>query len=106
MITTSEVAVSLTIDDDKNLQNIVEELRQYGVVEIDNGQTIVCVVGSQVSENKGIVRKLFDTLDQIPIRMISFGGSKNNISLLVDTKYKKPVLDRLNIGLFSADLIL
>ena len=105
MITTSEVAVSLTIDDDKNLQNIIEELQQYGVVEIDNGQTIVCVVGSQVSENKGIVRKLFDTLDQIPIRMISFGGSKNNISLLVDTKYKKPVLDRLNIGLFSADLI-
>ncbi len=105
MITTSEVAVSLTIDDDKNLQNIVEELQQYGVVEIDKGQTIVCVVGSQVSENKGIVRKLFDTLDQIPIRMISFGGSKNNISLLVDTKYKKPVLDRLNVGLFSADLI-
>ncbi len=105
MITTSEVAVSLTIDDDKNLPNIIEELQQYGAVEIDNGQTIVCVVGSQVSENKGVVRKLFDTLDQIPIRMISFGGSKNNISLLIDTKYKKPVLDRLNIGLFSADLI-
>jgi len=105
MITTSEVAVSLTIDDDEYLPEIMKELQKYGMVEVDKTQTIVCVVGSQVSENKGIVRKLFDTLDQIPIRMISFGGSKNNISLLVDTKYKKPVLDRLNIGLFSADLI-
>ncbi len=105
MITTSEVAVSLTIDDDEYLPAIVKELQKYGMVEVDKTQTIVCVVGSQVSDNKGIVRKLFDTLDQIPIRMISFGGSKNNISLLVDTKYKKPVLERLNIGLFSADLI-
>ena len=105
MITTSEVAVSLTIDDDEYLPAIVKELQKYGMVEVDKTQTIVCVVGSQVSDNKGVVRKLFDTLDQIPIRMISFGGSKNNISLLVDTKYKKPVLERLNIGLFSADLI-
>lgn len=105
MITTSEVAISLTIDDDTHLEEILEEIKMFGHVEIDREQTIICIVGALVAENKGIVRKLFDSIDQVPIRMISFGGSKNNISLLIDTKYKKAVLDRLNIGLFSIDLI-
>ena len=105
MITTSEVAVSLTIDDSTNLQKIQDELQRFGKVEIDLDQTIICIVGARVSENRGVVRKVFDSIDRVPIRMISFGGSKNNISFLIDTKYKKAVLDRLNIGLFSIDLI-
>ena len=105
MITTSEVAVSLTIDDSTNLDKIHEDLKAFGKVEIDKDQTIICIVGAKVSENKGVVRKVFDSIDRIPIRMISFGGSKNNISFLIDTKFKKAVLDRLNIGLFSIDLI-
>ncbi|MCG8321000.1 MAG: aspartate kinase [Cytophagales bacterium] len=105
MITTSEVAVSLTIDDSTNLQEIHQELRAFGKVEIDRDQTIICIVGAKVSENRGVVRKVFDSIDRVPIRMISFGGSKNNISFLIDTKFKKAVLDRLNIGLFSIDLI-
>ena len=105
MITTSEVAVSLTIDDITNLKKIQDELQGFGKVEIDRDQTIICIVGAQVAENKGIVRKVFDSIDRVPIRMISFGGSRNNISFLIDTKFKKAVLDRLNIGLFSIDLI-
>ncbi len=105
MITTSEVAVSLTIDDATNLDSILQELQHFGHVEVDRDQTIICIVGSLIVENKGIVRKLFDSLDSIPLRMISYGGSKNNISLLIDSRYKKPALDRLNIGLFSIDLI-
>ncbi len=105
MITTSEVAVSLTIDDDHALDKILNEIKAFGHVEVDSEQTIICIVGALVAENKGIVSKLFDSIDQVPIRMISYGGSKNNISLLIDTKYKKAVLDRLNIGLFSIDLI-
>ncbi|MDN5216289.1 aspartate kinase [Fulvivirgaceae bacterium BMA12] len=105
MITTSEVAVSLTIDDTTNLQPILDELQGFGKVEVDRDQTIICIVGAQVAGNRGIVRKAFDSIDKVPIRMISFGGSKNNISILIDTKFKKPVLDRLNIGLFSIDLI-
>ena len=105
MITTSEVAVSLTIDDTTNLQQILDELQGFGKVEVDRDQTIICIVGAQVAGNRGIVRKVFDSIDRVPIRMISFGGSKNNISILIDTKFKKPVLDRLNIGLFSIDLI-
>ena len=105
MITTSEVAVSLTIDDSTNLAEIHEALKAFGKVEIDRDQTIICIVGAKVSENRGVVRKVFDSIDKVPIRMISFGGSKNNISFLIDTKFKKAVLDRLNIGLFSIDLI-
>ena len=105
MITTSEVAVSLTIDDSTNLQDILDELQGFGKVEVDRDQTIICIVGAHVSENRGVVRKVFDSIDRVPIRMISFGGSKNNISFLIDTKFKKAVLDRLNIGLFSIDLI-
>jgi len=105
MITTSEVAVSLTIDDKTHLEEIKSDLQKFGFVEIDEDQTIICIVGSLIVENKGIVRKLFDSLDRVPIRMISYGGSRHNISILIDTKYKKAVLDRLNIGLFSIDLI-
>jgi aspartate kinase len=101
MITTSEVAVSLTIDEDKNLDEIVEELQGFGEVTIDKEQSIICMVGNEIVQEKGIVQKIFDALTDIPIRMISYGGSKFNISIVTTTKHKKDALIALNKGLFD-----
>jgi len=101
MITTSEVAVSVTIDDDTNLDRIQKELASFGKVEIDRNQTIVCVVGNFVAERKGIVNKIFESLTDIPIRMISYGGSRHNISLLTDEANKETALKKLNEHLFG-----
>lgn len=101
MITTSEVAVSVTIDNDRNLEAIVKELQEFCSVEIDKNQTIVCIVGSFTPEKQGIAVKIFEALKNIPLRMISYGGSANNISVLVDSKYKKDALIALNKGLFG-----
>lgn len=101
MITTSEVAVSVTIDEDENLEKIVSELSQFGQVEIDQDQTIICVVGNFVAEQKGIVNKIFEALSDVPIRMISYGGSRHNISLLTDRINKERALKMLNEHLFD-----
>jgi aspartate kinase len=101
MITTSEVAVSVTIDNDKNLNAIVKELQAFCSVEVDKDQTIICVVGSFSADKQGYASRIFDSMKNIPIRMISYGGSENNISLLVDSKYKKDALIALNKGLFN-----
>lgn len=101
MITTSEVAVSLTIDTDANLEQIVEELQSFGAVTVDSDQSIICLVGNDIVEVKGIVKSIFDALENIPIRMISYGGSKYNISVLTDTKNKNEALIALNRGLFD-----
>ena len=102
MITTSEVALSLTIDDPKHLDEIVAELKEYGKVEIDRNQTIVCIVGNMIAEEKGFAAKVFTALEDIPIRMISYGGSRNNISLLVNTNDKKATLQALSSKLLNA----
>ncbi len=101
MITTSEVAVSLTIDDPSYLENIVEDLKPYGTLEVDRDQTIICVVGNFVSENNGTASNVFNALRDVPIRMISFGGSKHNISMLVHTEHKNKALNLLSQGLFN-----
>ena len=101
MITTSEVAVSVTIDDLSHLDQIVEELRRFGTVEVDPNQAIICVVGNQVAETKGSISAVMDSLVDIPIRMVSFGGSKHNVSILVDAQYKVQALKSLNEGVFS-----
>lgn len=101
MITTSEIAVSVTIDDPKNLTEIVEEISPYGSVEVDKNQSIICVVGDFVAQRKGVGKDIFKALEDIPIRMISYGGSKNNISMLIDTNYKKEALIALNKNLFG-----
>lgn len=101
MITTSEVALSLTIDDPKHLDEIVAELKEYGKVEIDRNQTIVCIVGNMIAEEKGFAAKVFTALEEIPIRMISYGGSRNNISLLVNTNDKKATLQALSNKLLN-----
>lgn len=101
MITTSEVAVSLTIDDPKHLDGIVAELKEYGKVQIDRDQTIVCIVGRMIAEEKGFAAKVFNALEGIPIRMISYGGSRNNISILVSTNDKKATLQALSNKLLN-----
>jgi aspartate kinase len=101
MITTSEVAVSVTIDDLSHLDQIVEELSRFGTVEVDSNQAIVCVVGNQVAETKGAIQSVMDSLVDIPVRMVSFGGSKHNVSILIDAKYKVQALKNLNEGVFT-----
>ena len=105
MITTSEVAVSLTIDDDKNLDKITTELKEFASVEVDRNQTIVCIVGSFGADKTGIVKRIFDTLEAIPVRMISYGGSENNISILIKGDLKAETLNALNEGLFFAEVV-
>lgn len=101
MITTSEVAVSVSIDMPDHLEDIIREITPYGTIEVDKDQSIVCIVGDFVAERKGVGKDIFEALKNIPIRMISYGGSKNNISLLIETRYKKEALQSLNKGLFN-----
>lgn len=101
MITTSEVAVSLTIDNDAHLENIISELTQFGAVEVDTDLSIVCVAGDFSQNKEGISAAVFSSLKDIPIRMISYGGSNYNTSLLVKTSDKKRALNALNKGLFQ-----
>lgn len=101
MITTSEVAVSLTIDNPAHLNEIIEELKDFGQVEVDREQTIVCIVGTFGKDKQGYASRVFDSLKNIPIRMISYGGSENNISILIDGSLKKDALQALNSGLFN-----
>lgn len=100
MITTSEVAVSLTIDDTKYLQEIEQELRDFGTVEIDRDQTIVCVVGDFGWDTHGYASRVLDAVKHIPVRMISYGGSNYNISLLLQTADKVESLRSLHNRLF------
>lgn len=101
MITTSEVAVSITIDSDSQLDSIKKELEQFCSIKIDKDQTIVCVVGNFSADKQGYAFRILDSLKNIPIRMISYGGSENNVSVLIDSKYKKDALVSLNKGLFN-----
>jgi len=100
MITTSEVAVSLTIDDTRFLDDIERELRDFGSVEIDVNQTIVCVVGDFSLNTHGYASRVLDAVKHIPIRMISYGGSDFNISLLISAGDKIEVLRSLHNRLF------
>jgi aspartate kinase len=101
MISTSEVAVSVTIDDNKNLNLILEELKSFGTIEVDTDQSIICIVGNHLSEKEGVLKDVFQSLAKIPIRMVSYGGSPNNISILVGTAHKEKALTLLNSGLFN-----
>jgi aspartate kinase len=101
MITTSEVAVSVTIDNDTNLKDIIKELEPFGTVEIDTDHTIVSIVGNEIAETKDVMKKLFDAIEAIPVRMVSYGGSKHNVSLLIARQYKEQALQLLNTGLFG-----
>lgn len=96
MITTSEVAVSLTIDDISNLGAIQAGLESLGEVSIEHNYSIVCIVGNALYDDKEYLKMIFDAIGDIPVRMVSMGGSKYNISLLVQSEFKSDVLKRLN----------
>jgi aspartate kinase len=101
MITTSEIAVSLTIDNMKNLKEITKELEEFAKVEIEQEQTIICIVGNLPKNKAGYGFKVLESLKDIPLRMVSYGGSSNNISVLVNSIHKKDALVALNKGLFG-----
>jgi len=101
MICTSEVGVSVTIDNTKHLNEILEDLRKYGTVTVDKDMCIVCIVGDLEWENIGFEALAVDALQDIPVRMISYGGSNYNISLLIRQCDKKKALQQLSDKLFN-----
>jgi aspartate kinase len=101
MITTSEIAVSLTIDNTKHLTDITKELEEFAKVEVEEEQSIVCIVGNLPKGKAGYGFKILESLKDIPIRMVSYGGSSNNVSILVNSIHKKDALVALNKGLFG-----
>jgi aspartate kinase len=101
MITTSEVAVSVTIDSDIHLTEIIAELSNIASVEIEKDQTIVSIVGNEIAKTDAVLKKLFDAINEIPVTMVSYGGSPHNISLLLPSAYKTKTLQLVNKGLFN-----
>lgn len=101
MITTSEVSVSLTIDEVRALPVIMDELQQLGTVTLDTGQTIICLVGDQIQSSTTVLAQVSQTLSGIPLRMISFGGSRNNISILLEETHAQEALQRLHQEVFA-----
>ena len=100
MITTSEVSISLTIDNTKRVDDLVAALRPFGQVSYETDQTIICIVGDKLGEHIGEASRIFHALDEVPLRMVSFGGSDNNVSVLVDSRYKVLALQALQSSLF------
>lgn len=100
MIATSEVGVSLTIDDNNHLEEIIRDLKELGTVTVDPDMVIICVVGDLEWQNKGFEARALDALRNIPVRMISYGGSNYNISFLIDKKNKTKALRLLSYHLF------
>lgn len=100
MITTSEVAVSVTIDDAARLRYIINDLSSFGEVEVTDNMSIVCLVGQNILDQKGFINKVFNALNNYPLRMISYGGSRHNISILIHSQDKKEVLKALHENLF------
>jgi aspartate kinase len=101
MITTSEVAVSVTIDSDEHLAEIISELNNIASVEVEKEQTIVSIVGNEIAKTDAVLTKLFTAINEIPVTMVSYGGSPHNISLLLPSSYKTKTLQLVNKGLFN-----
>lgn len=101
MICTSEVGVSMSIDNTKHLAEILNDLKKYGTVTVDSDMCIICVVGDLEWENIGFEAKALDAMRDIPVRMISFGGSNYNISFLIRECDKKKALQSLSNALFN-----
>ncbi|ALM20275.1 aspartate kinase [Nonlabens sp. MIC269] len=102
MVTTSEIAVSLTIDDATHIDAIVNELEQIASVEVDAGMSIVCLVGNNIIYHQD-TPQLFNILQDVTVRMIAYGGSNNNISLLINTEYKRNTLQKLQSYVFESE---
>ncbi len=100
MITTSEVSVSLTFDDPTHVDDIIRTLGSIGHVEVEKNQTIICVVGDFRPDRVGSAPEIFEALNEIPVKMISYGGSENSVSILIDTNDKITALRELSKKLF------
>lgn len=101
MVTTSEVGVSVSIDNAKRLDEIVNDLKKFGTVTVDKDMVIICVVGDMPFENVGFQSKVVNAMSEIPVRMISYGGSNYNISFLIKAEDKKRALNALSAALFN-----
>lgn len=101
MISTSEVGVSMSIDDTKHLNEIVHDLKKYGTVSVDLDMCIICVVGDMDWENLGFESRVMDAMKEIPVRMVSYGGSNYNISFLIREEDKNRALRALSASLFE-----
>jgi len=101
MITTSEVSVSITVDNPQYLSMIAKDIKELGTVDIEQDQTILCIVGDFRTERTGSAPEIFEALNTIPLKMISYGGSPYSISLLIDSKDKINSLKLLNKYLFN-----
>jgi aspartate kinase len=103
MITTSEVAVSVTIENTADLKAILKELEPFGTIGVEENLTIVSIVGNEIAQTPDVLSKLFEALTPVPIRMVSYGGSKHNVSLLIPFANKIQTLQLLNKGLFGLE---
>ena len=101
LVTTSEVGVSVSIDNVKRLDEIVNDLKKFGTVTVDKDMVIICVVGDMPYENIGFQAKVVNALKDIPVRMVSYGGSNYNISFLINSADKKRALNALSESLFN-----
>ncbi len=101
MVTTSEVGMSVTIDNSKHLDEIVNDLKKYGTVSVDEEMVIICVVGDMEWENVGFEAHILNAMKDIPVRMISYGGSNYNVSFLIRAQDKKNALQSLSNVLFN-----
>ena len=101
MITTSEVSVSLTIEDPTWLDEIIRSLSSIGAVEVERDQTIICIVGDFRPDRVGSAPEIFEALNHIPVKMISYGGSENSVSILINTSDKTEALRSLSAKLFT-----
>lgn len=101
MIATSEVAVSLTIDCTTHLNDIIKDLEKFGTIEVDNDLSIVCIIGAFDADKAGLGAQVLKALEDIPLRMISYGGSEHNISMLVNKEDKNKALIALSARLLS-----
>ena len=100
MMATSEVGVTLTVDDTSRLAAIVDDLKHFGTVAVDEDMVIICIVGDLEWHNSGFETKVLSALTDIPVRMISYGGSNHNISVLVRACDKVKTLRSLSQHLF------
>ena len=101
MVTTSEVSVSITVDNNQFINHIAKDLRELGTVDVEQDQTILCIVGDFRTERTGSAPEIFEALNTVPLKMISYGGSPYSISLLIDSKDKINSLKLLNKYLFN-----
>ncbi|EHP46337.1 aspartate kinase [Odoribacter laneus] len=103
MIATSEVAVSLTIDCTDHLENILKDLEKFGTIEVDTDLSIICIVGAFAAGKTGLGARVLNALTDVPLRMISYGGSEHNISLLVKREDKQKALVDLSHKLLDIE---